>query len=173
MDPLHGSRVSVRPFTVGDVDGLHAYRDDQETARYQGWEVPYSREAAATFVTWASTSTLGVPGSWCQLAVEAAGTTELVGDVAVHRPMDEPNVAEIGVTLSPAARGRGLATEAVALVLDRLAARGVAVARAYILAENVASVALFERLGFARVSDRVAEDGLTEQVYERNLAETG
>ncbi len=171
MVTLTGTRVRIRTFEDADVDALHAYRDDADTASMQGWEVPYSRAQAEAFVTWASGASLAVPGSWAQLAVERRDDPgALVGDVAVHTLMDEPTTIEIGVTFAPAARGAGLATEAIRLVLDHLLAEhGMVRARALILVDNLASIALFERLGFERVGTRTGDDGLDEHVYELAL----
>ncbi|PQA88401.1 GNAT family N-acetyltransferase [Hyphococcus luteus] len=63
----------------------------------------------------------------------------------------ERNVWEIGIMLCPAAQGRGLATKALADIIDRgfdkLGARRIF---ADIDEENVPSIRLFERLGFTR-----------------------
>ena len=61
----------------------------------------------------------------------------------------ETGVALIGYVLFQKAQGRGFATEAVAGVLEHLAAReGATEAHASVDAANVRSVALLERLGF-------------------------
>lgn len=172
MDVLRGPTVTVRPFTDRDTDRLLAYRNDPETARYQGWDVPYSREEATRFTAWASGATLGVPGSWCQLGIERTDEPGLIGDIGIHSLMDEPTVVEVGVTLSPDHRRCGRASEAIRLVLDHLvAAHAVTRARALIVVDNAASIALFERLGFERTATRTADDGLDEHVYELALTD--
>ncbi len=61
------------------------------------------------------------------------------------------DVWEVGVMLCPAAQGRGLATKALAEIIDhgfeKLGARRIF---ADVDVENLASVRLFERLGFQR-----------------------
>ncbi len=61
------------------------------------------------------------------------------------------NIWEIGIMLAPAGQGRGLATAALAEIIDigfdRLGARRIF---ADIDDENAASIRLFERLGFTR-----------------------
>lgn len=171
MEPLQGPRVRVRPFRPEDAAALRAYRDDEATARYQGWDLPYTDDDATAFVAWAGDSTLGVPGSWSQLAVERRDEPGLVGDIGVHTLMDEPNVVELGVTLAPHARGKGYADEAIQLVLDHLVGgHGIATARALMVTANTSSVRLFERLGFERIDTRVADDGEEEHLYERRLS---
>ena len=116
------------------------------------------------------TNALGVPGEWCQLAIERQRQPGLVGDVGVLTSADPVGGVELGVTLAPGARGEGLATEAVALVLDHLAAaHGVVLARASLDVRNRASAALFERLGFTRSGTGLAPDGVLEHRYERAI----
>lgn len=165
---LIGERVRVRRFQAADVAPFQRYRDDRGTASLQGWERPYTRAHAETFVSWAMAAPLGAPGAWAQLAVERVATPGLVGDVGVHTVGGA--AVELGVTFAPEARGAGLATEAVRLVLGHMAAvHGKRLARGYVDVANARSLALFERLGFARVRSAIAADGEGEHVYELAL----
>ena len=163
---LRGERALVRRFQPSDVTAFQTYRNDPATARFQGWNVPYSLDEASEFVTWATTAPLGVPGTWCQLAVESRGPCELAGDIGLHFLADEPNVIEVGITLAPHARGGGIAADAVRLALDHLAgAHAVERATAWITAENLPSRRLFETLGFTHVGTQAAEDRTDECQY--------
>lgn len=63
----------------------------------------------------------------------------------------ERNVWEIGIMLCPAAQGRGLATKALAEIIDHgFDALGARRIFADIDEENIPSIRLFERLGFTR-----------------------
>jgi aminoglycoside 6'-N-acetyltransferase len=86
------------------------------------------------------------PGEWVQIAVDHDGA--LVGDVAVQL-RDDGRAAEVGVTLAADQQGYGYAREAMAALLDLLHQHGVERAEAEIDPRNAASIALFERLGFA------------------------
>ena len=74
----------------------------------------------------------------------------VVGDAGTHGPPDEHGDVEIGYGLAASVRGRGLSSEFVPVLAQRLLARpGVkrVVARA-VLADNVPSRRALERAGF-------------------------
>jgi RimJ/RimL family protein N-acetyltransferase len=73
----------------------------------------------------------------------------IVGDLGTHGQPDSEGCVEIGYALAPSARGRGIATAAVAALASRLAAMpGIRGLTAVTGAENTASRRLLERLGF-------------------------
>lgn len=146
---------------------FHAYRNDPGTAAFQGWNVPYSAEEATQFVAWATTAPFGMPGTWCQLAIESQTRCALAGDVGLHFLADNPGAVEIGITLAPQARGGGVADDAVRLGLRHLTgAYAVDRAIAWITADNLPSRRLFENLGFTHVDTQAAEDGTIECQYQ-------
>jgi aminoglycoside 6'-N-acetyltransferase len=83
------------------------------------------------------------------LGIEADG--RLVGDVSARRPAGAfpPGVVEIGISLLPEYRGRGLGTAAVTLVTDRLF-RDERAERVQATTDvrNTAMRRVFEKLGF-------------------------
>jgi len=145
---LAGSRVTLVTPAESDIDRIAELCADPAIARWTTVPSPYRREHAVGFVTavvpdgWASdrVCTWGV-----RLDGELMGMVSL-GDIHGHQ-------GEIGYWLAPQARGRGVMSEAVALVLaygfspapDGLALRRV-VWRA--LAGNAASAAVARRAGF-------------------------
>jgi RimJ/RimL family protein N-acetyltransferase len=159
---LTTERLLVRGFTLDDLDEFHAYRNDPDVARWQGWDVPYSRDAAEALVYEMAISELFRPGEWTQLALERNDEVGLIGDIAVRREPMEPT-AEVGITLSAAAQGQGYGTEALTAVVDDLF-HTLALARviAIVHVENAAVRRLLDRVGF-RV---VAQDG-DELIYSR------
>jgi RimJ/RimL family protein N-acetyltransferase len=100
---------------------------------------------------------LGAPGAWVQLAAIDRRTGALCGDCAVRVVSDQPDTAEVGVTLAPAHQGSGLATEALAAVVAELFEHH-GLHRVYAEADdrNVAVHRLLERLGF-RCEARLVE----------------
>ena len=103
----------------------------------------------------------GQPGVWMQLAATERDGDALLGDCAVHVLDDAPATAEVGVTFAPEHQGRGLASEALAAVIDRLF-EDLGLHRVYAEADdrNVAVHRLLERLGF-----RCEERRATLRVY--------
>ena len=134
--PVTTARLVIDLLTVDDAPSVAAYRSDPDVARYQGWTVPYAVEQAAALA-----------GSG-QLALREEG--EVVGDAMVETVAGSPHAVEIGVTLAPAAQGRGLATEAVVALVDAAFAGGRARAIAYVDVRNEPSQRLFDRAGFRR-----------------------
>ncbi len=116
---LSSERLFVRGFTLDDLDAFHAYRNDVDVARWQGWSVPYSYADATALVTEMATVNLFRRGEWTQLAVEHLERSGLIGDVGVRMEAREPT-AELGVTFSTAAQGFGYATEALEIVIAHL-----------------------------------------------------
>lgn len=72
---------------------------------------------------------------------------EVVGSARLKRT-GEPGVLETGLWLTRRARGRGIGSAAVALVLDRANAVGASAVCATTTAGNAAALAVLRRLGF-------------------------
>jgi RimJ/RimL family protein N-acetyltransferase len=88
----------------------------------------------------------------------------LVGDVAIHTLADQPDTYELGVTLAPAAQGKGLAAEAVAAVIAHLfASRAAHRVVASCDARNEAVGRLLRRVGMRRESRQVDADWFKEE----------
>jgi RimJ/RimL family protein N-acetyltransferase len=113
-------RLVVRRFVVADATAFHAYRNDEEVARHQGWSLPYARDDADALAIVMSRQPLFEPGEWTQLAVAARDAPDvLVGDIGVRREPVEPT-AELGVTFARDHWGRGYAGEALTAVVEHL-----------------------------------------------------
>ena len=147
---LTTERLRVRRFQPGDLDAFLAMRSDPELARYQSWRA-MDRTEAATFIANMVNDEPGRPGEWMQLAIADQVTDAFLGDCALYAKVDDPDVAEIGFTLTRQAQGRGLATEAITALLDYLFQ--VKVFRRVIAicdVRNHSSYRLLERLGMRR-----------------------
>ncbi len=147
---LETTRLHLRHFTDADLAPFMAYRNDPEVARYQSWEGTSEREAR-TFLQEQKQLQPGVPGQWFQIAIELKETGMLVGDCALKIEEHDERQAEIGYTLSRSYQGRGIASEAVSCLLDYVFVtlrlhRVIAI----VDCENLASIALLERLGLRR-----------------------
>ena len=111
-------RLTATPLTAADAPALFAYRSLPEVTRYQNWE-PSHLDDAIRFIDDLATVEFDVAGTWFQFGIRLRDTGSLVGDVGVHFLGDGRQV-EIGVTVAPAAQGRGIGTEAVVGLLDCL-----------------------------------------------------
>jgi RimJ/RimL family protein N-acetyltransferase len=143
-------RLLVRRFSMDDLKALVAYRTDRQVARYQSWDT-YSEALGAGLIADLQDLEPGVPGRGFQFAVELKETQALIGDVYLQVDPHEPRQAVIGYTLARPYQGHGLASEAVRAVLAYcFETLGLHRVVAQTLAENEASMALLERLGFRR-----------------------
>ncbi|HEY7340879.1 MAG TPA: GNAT family protein [Ktedonobacterales bacterium] len=147
---LETPRLRLRHFRDDDCALFMAYRNDPEVARYQSWEGITEAEARA-LIQDVKEIQPWTPGEWLQIAIELKETGLLVGDCAFKIEEGDERQAEIGYTLTRAYQGRGIASEAVACVLDyAFVSLGLHRVIAITDVENAASVALLERLGLRR-----------------------
>jgi RimJ/RimL family protein N-acetyltransferase len=104
-----------------------------------------------------------------RLMVERA-TGDVVGDVGLHdAPID--GMVEIGYSVRPEHRRRGIAIEAAAGLLSWAATKpGVTTFRASIAPDNAASLGLARRLGFVEVGEQWDDEDGLELVLERPAA---
>ena len=152
FDGLLTERLVLRRFTPADAAAFAAYRSEPDIARYQSWEAPYPLERAEAFIGWLSGRHPDEPGEWYQVAIaERSAPDVLVGDCGFRSRVEDPAIVDVGFTLSPAAQGRGFATEAIGELLRYLFEDRV---KHKVCADcdprNDRSWRLLERLGFQR-----------------------
>lgn len=152
--PLRTARLVLRRFEAGDLDAYHAYHSLPETARFLPGEAKSYTQSMELVGRYAN-FTFAREGDWVCLAIEAADTPGLLGEV-VLKWLPGRGQAEIGWSLAPAARGRGIGTEAAEALL-RLGFEDLGFHRieARLDALNTASAALCERLGMRLESTQV------------------
>ena len=165
--PRGRNRIVLRRLALADLDAFQAYRRDPRIGLYQGWE-PQSDDEALRFISDMRDVVLFPPGRWVQLGIADRRTDALIGDVGicVAATME---TAEVGFTLSAAAQGVGLGTEAVREALDLIFDYApVMQVRAVTDTRNTPSVRLLERVGMRRL-DTVASmfrgNPCTEHIY--------
>jgi aminoglycoside 6'-N-acetyltransferase len=151
--PRPAGPVLLRRLRASDLAIFHAYRSDPVVCRYQAWS-PMSQAEASEFIAEMETVPLFQPGQWAQVAIARAEDDALVGDMGLFVAEDLSS-AEIGFTLSPAARSRGYATAAAAAAIQLLFEQ-TAVSRIIGItdARNAASVGVLERVGMSQVESR-------------------
>lgn len=87
----------------------------------------------------------------------------VVGDCGWFGPPTD-GVVDLGYGLAPSARGRGVATEAVQLLLAWVAQRGAVQARCEVLPSNETSLRLLARLGFVDTGEHAGHRVLVREV---------
>lgn len=147
--PLSDGVIVLRPARPGDVEGLLEEGGDADTQRFINVATPYDRAAAEGELRWFA-SGWSDPVAPLGLVIADAGDDRYLGAVLLFR--DRPGgIVELGYGVAPSARGRGVATRAVALASEwafstlatpRLEARTEAA--------NVGSQRVLAKAGFTR-----------------------
>lgn len=147
-------RLQLRRFGPADLPAMVAYRSDPAVARYQSWTPEWSMTDAEAFLQTDQATPLGTRGTWTQVALVQRATGALCGDLALHFVGAQPDTVELGVTLAPAAQGRGLAAEALRAVVSWLfAAHGTHRVLAQADARNAAVRRLLARVGLRQEAE--------------------
>lgn len=147
---LRGERVLLSAPTSADVDRITEVCLQPDVSAWTTIPTPYERSFAEGFVNvlvadgWAT----GSSHTW---GIREPATDVLVGMVGLDSIQN--GTAQLGYWLDGAARGRGLMSEAVALVLDHAFAQpptGLGLVRVewHAYAGNAASAAVARRAGF-------------------------
>jgi len=133
--------IVLRPLLADDAEALFAAHGDEQTHLY--WSGPAHKSVAETRAY--IESTLAVGRAWA--ITEDGG--DAVGRIGLFDLRE--GVGEIGIILSGAASGRGLASKALALI-DDYAFNALSLHRlvADIDPDNSASLALFLRANYQR-----------------------
>ncbi len=144
-------RLIIRNFQDSDLNSFHAYRNDPEVAKYQGWKLPLSLDRAQDFIERVKTIPLGLLGEHYQLAIEIKKTGEMIGDVAYWSTVNDARLIMIGYSIASPHWMQGYASEATTRLLDfifyDLQAHRVS---ADCDTNNTGSYRLLEKLGFRR-----------------------
>lgn len=144
-------RLRLRPFVETDLDAMAAYRGDAEVCRFLPFDPQSPEDIRGRIGHLIGNTNLEGERGGVILVIERVSDGPVVGDLVLFHLDPQAGSAEIGWVVSPAASGRGLATEAVrALVDTAFRVYGLRRLTARIDPENVRSVALAERLGMRR-----------------------
>jgi len=147
MLTLEGIRCTVRAWRKSDAESLVTHADNINVAKYlrDRFPHPYTKQDARAFLKHALAA-----DDPTNLAIEVGGAA--VGAVGYVPGRDvERFSAEIGYWLGEALWGRGIVSEAVALVTAHAFA-DMKILRMFALpfADNPASVRVLEKAGYAR-----------------------
>ncbi len=167
--PLETERLTLRPFTAGDLDALYSYRSRADVARYLYWEPQAEHEVRATLERKAASASIRSEGDVLALAVVIRESGDLVGDVILQFVSDEHRQGEVGYIIHPDRAGMGYATEAVRPLL-RIAFHGLGLHRIVgrVEARNIASARVLEKLGM-RLEAHLVENEWVKDEWQSEL----
>jgi len=152
-DEVSTARLLLRPLPAAAAGALPS---DRATATSligaqlsDDWPLPDLVDALPLFAARRANEPFG---AW---VVIDPGSHQVIGDIGFMGPPDANGEVEIGYSLVPAARGRGLAAEAAAALSGwALRQPGVTAVTATCEPDNVASIRTLERSGFSRDGTR-------------------
>jgi RimJ/RimL family protein N-acetyltransferase len=141
---LTGSGFRLRRFTVADYRPASATVEEVETARWvNGMPVPDADKMVRLCERERR------KGAMLDLVIADAGDDSYLGEILLFA--HEHNCGEIAYVITSAARGRGIATEAVRLLTNwAFASLEFARMQLKINPNNVASIRVAEKAGFTR-----------------------
>ncbi|GAA2056800.1 GNAT family N-acetyltransferase [Williamsia deligens] len=135
--------VELRPLEAHDVDAVLECASDPVSQRFTTVPSPYRRQDAVEFVDRASAQVW--PGF--VVAITEGDDDDLLGTCHLRVHDEDSDVVAIGYMVSPAARGRGIATRATRLLIDFAWSVGAHRVTIDAFATNAASRAVAVRCG--------------------------
>ncbi len=167
---MEGSQFTLRPYRHGDETSLVRHANNRNVSRNLAdlFPYPYTMESAKEWVA------LNVNNPITHLSLAIAIEDEVVGGIGLTAKDDVfAQTAEVGYWLSEEHWGRGIATEALGLVVQHaFNDLGLARLEAGVFAWNPKSARVLEKNGFtleARLKNRIYKDGqfVDELLYAR------
>jgi RimJ/RimL family protein N-acetyltransferase len=156
---LQTTRLCVRPVRASDAEVLYEIR--QSVSRFQGRIDRTLEETRAMYAEMESREP-GIEPGWYQYVIQLQAG-DVIGDVGVNFDGPGPHQVELGYSVDPGWWGRGVASEALTILLGHLfmqhkVHRAVAITGT----DNERSRALLKRLGFRH------EGTMIESWWERD-----
>ncbi len=142
---ISGELVNLRPFALEDADFLHRWGNDPE---YTGRFEPFEPVTMKELVEWLPSDKPDV--LWYIIETKDG---EKVGQIVAR--MQENGSYQVGYRVIPSARGRGIATAAVRILVRHLFALGVHHITAEVNSENKQSIRVLQKVGFKRIAYKV------------------
>ncbi len=141
-------RLIIRNLEPKDLDDFFEYRSNPEVTEYQGFDVMTLKEAES-FIMSQCDKKFGNHGEWVQYGIEENASGRLAGDCAIRILDEDPDNAEIGITVSHLHQRKGFAKEAMNGILKFLFEKKN-IRRIVELTDvkNIASVNLLRSCGF-------------------------
>ena len=116
---IRTERVEIRNLKLADLKDFHSYRSNPDITKYQGFDI-MTFEQADEFINIQKGKLFGEPGDWVQYGIEDISTKKLVGDCAIKLELNDPRIAEIGITISHMHQRHGYAKETLTGILNWL-----------------------------------------------------
>jgi RimJ/RimL family protein N-acetyltransferase len=159
--PLTTSRMTLRPYDIGDLAALHDLFGREDVCRYLIWE-PMDIDQARTLLERRVRQTrIEAESEAILLAAVDTETGRMVGEFMLRLTSAQSRQGEVGWSIHPDVQGRGLATEGAREML-RLGFDEMGLHRitAGCDPRNLASFRVMEHLGMRREAEFVENEFL-------------
>jgi [ribosomal protein S5]-alanine N-acetyltransferase len=167
VPPLFTDMLYLRELTEDDVPAWFERASDPESAALAGDPVPESVEMGVRWFRRHRERFRQQAG--IRWAIVEKGSTDSVGTIGLDITSREKRVAELGIVIGRAYRGRGIGTSAAQLVTGyAFGTLGLAEIQAEALQRNLASRRLLERVGF-RLLHTIPGDPHSETDFEDSV----
>jgi RimJ/RimL family protein N-acetyltransferase len=144
---LELDELVLRPWRSDDVTWMHDVGQDAEVARWTHLPRPFDVAEAEAYVD--AAMGLWREGAGAAFVITSRSDAASLGAVTRFGP--DGHAATLGLWLAPEARGRGVGTRALRLVIDwTFATTDVTRIDCYLEVGNEASTRMVERVGFRR-----------------------
>ena len=141
-------RLLIRNLKPSDLEEFHLYRSNPEVTKYQGFDIMTITEAE-DFINSQKDKLFGLPGEWVQYGIELKSDKLLIGDCAIRLNINDPRIAEIGITISQLYQKKGFGKEVLLGILTFLFnEKNVLRVVETVDTENIASIKLLRSVGF-------------------------
>jgi RimJ/RimL family protein N-acetyltransferase len=162
--PLTTPRMILRPYEVGDLAALHDLFGRDEVCRYLHWPPLDLEQARAKLEQRLRQTSIQADGDPVVLAAVEAATGRHVGELMLRLASARHRQGEIGWSIHPDAKGRGLATEGAREML-RLGFDELGLHRIVAGSDprNVASVRVMEHIGMRREAHFLESEFIKEE----------
>lgn len=159
---ITSDRLVLREFTVGDAAGIFALNSNADVMQHTGVALMQNVNEALDFINGYTEYADYGYGSWACVLKHSG---EFIGAFGLrYRP--QQNIVTIGGLFLPAYWGKGFATEATVACLNyAFKELDIETVSAYCTANNLASVAILEKLHFEK-SETFEDKGNTVFIYQ-------
>ena len=146
---LRTERLQLRKLSLDDAEEIFFLRSNDEVNKYLDRARANDIDEAIAFINKVN---IGVANdNWMYWAICFKDNPQLIGTICLWNLNEEENKAEIGYELNPEYQGKGIAKEAVEIIIDfGFNILRVEKIEAYTHKENLASTKLLEKVKFVR-----------------------
>ena len=159
--PLKTARMTLRPYEMDDLTALHDMFGREDVCRYLPWEPMDLDQARAKIEQRVGQTRIEADGDPLVVAAVEDASGHVIGEFMLRLASSTNRQGEIGWSLIPGVRGRGLATEGAREML-RLGFDELGLHRIVATCDprNVASLRVMERIGMRREAEFVESEFL-------------